>query len=203
MSETTKPVTEESNFLSIFRLKAFKRIESNMKHLTRPTAQNSCLIENDAVYASYTLLNDTWAGGLFSKIDIQKGELLCEYVGKILTAKEATESTSEYLFSVRDPDDLRRKKVIDGDPNKSENIAAYANYSDNVNANAMFLDQTKRKGVCKIVLISKEFIPAGIEIRVDYDMGSSVNPFRDFMIQSGIYDSSVNYKETVWARPTT
>lgn len=174
-----------------------------MTHVTRPAARDVCLIENDIVYASYTLLNNAWAGGLFSKNDIEKGELLCEYNGRILDVKEATESTSEYLFSVRDPNDLRRKKVIDGDPNKSINLAAYANYSDYVNANAMFLDQTKRKNVCKIVLISKEFIPKGTEIRVDYDMGSSVNPFKDSMIQKGIYDSSVNYKETLWTHPST
>tara|TARA_Y100001936_G_C16078279_1_gene675690 strand:- start:2139 stop:2663 length:525 start_codon:yes stop_codon:yes gene_type:complete len=169
--------------------------------MIRPNEFDLCLIENDIVYASNTVLNNQWVGGLFAKVDINEREVLCDYTGIILSPTEAKLSSSEYLFSVRDPKDMRRRKVVDGDPQKSSNIAAYANYSEHMYANAIFIDQTTKNATCKIVLVSKEFIPAGCEIRVDYDMGSSTHPFRDSMILKGIFDRNTSYKETIWNYP--
>jgi hypothetical protein len=168
----------------------------------RPAHLDLCLLENEAVYASYTFLGTNWVGGLFSKVDINKGSVLCEYIGKVLTKDEENTSTSEYLMTVRDPRDLRRRIVIDGDPRKYSNICGYANYSENRYANSFFVDSTCKDGKCNILLIASEYIPAGKEIRVDYDMGSSTHPFRDMMIKKGIYnDCKQEYKNVKWEFP--
>ena len=168
----------------------------------RPTHLNVCLYENDLVYASHTLLGKDWVGGLFSKVDINKGSLIGEYTGKVLTKDEENTSVSMYLMTARNPQDLRRRLVIDGDPRKYLNICGYANYSDNQYANSYFVDKTCKGGKCNIELIASEFIPAGTEIRVDYDMGSSVHPFRDMMINYGIYeDCKGEYKNIKWEFP--
>lgn len=128
--------------------------------------------------------------------------MLCEYTGKALTRDEVSTSTSEYLMTARDPLDLRRRIVIDGDPRKYSNISGYANYSNNQWANSYFVDNTCKGGKCNVVLIAKEFIPINTEIRVDYDMGSSVHPFRDMMIRKGIYDDCKKaYKNIKWESP--
>jgi uncharacterized protein len=60
--------------------------------------------------------------GLFAGEDIKKGDLIIEYIGNILTAKEAEEQAeNEYLFEVN------RAKTIDGSP--TWNIARYANHA--------------------------------------------------------------------------
>ena len=156
--------------------------------MKRPPCFDVCLLENDVVYASNTFLGGGWVGGLFAKVDINEGVVLCEYKGKVLTKDEENKSTSEYLMTSRDPLDLRRRVVIDGDPRKYSNISGYANHSDNQYANSYFVDNTCKGGKCNVLLIAKEFIPIRTEIRVDYDMGSSVHPFRDIMINNGIYD---------------
>lgn len=169
----------------------------------RPEHLDVCLYENNVVYASHTLVGKEWVGGLFSKGDTNKGSVLCEYTGKVLTKDEENTSTSEYLMAARDPQDLRRRIVIDGDPRKYLNIAGYANYSDQQCANAYFVDDTRKGGRCTVVLMAGEFIPAGTEIRVDYDMGSSVHPFRDMMIKKGIYhDCKEEYKNIHWGFPS-
>lgn len=168
----------------------------------RPGHLDVCLLENEVVYASHTLLDMDWVGGLFSKWGIHKGSVLCEYTGSALTKEEENTSTSEYLMTARDPQDLRRRIVIDGDPRKYSNICGYANYSDNQYANSYFVDNTCKGGKCNIVLIASECIPAGTEIRVDYDMGSLVHPFRDMMMKKGIYnDCKQEYKNIKWDFP--
>ena len=168
----------------------------------RPVHLDVCHLENDVVYASNTFLCGAWAGGLFSKVDIEREQPMCEYVGKILRKDEELTSSSEYLMKVRDPTDLRRRLIIDGDPRKFSNISAYANYSVNKHANAYFVDQTKKNKEAKVMLHAKEFIPQGTEIRVDYDMGSSAHPFRDMIIQRGNYDDSKLYKDIQWTYPS-
>jgi hypothetical protein len=168
----------------------------------RPAQFDVCLAEYDVVYASHTPLGGFWSGGLFARVDIDKERVLCEYRGKILTKEEEKTSSSEYLMTARDPSDLRRRVVIDGDPSKYANIAGYANYSEHQNANSYFVDKTIRGGKCRILLIAKEHIPMGTEIRVDYDMGSSTHPFRDMMIRSGTYaDCKQEYKTMRWEFP--
>jgi len=170
--------------------------------MRRPAGLDNCLVENEVVYASHTLLGGNWVGGLFSKVDINKGSVICEYTGKLLTKDEENTSMSDYLMSVRNPQDLRRRVVIDGDPRKYFNISGYANYSDNQYANSYFVDSTCKGGKCNMILVAKELIPVGTEIRVDYDMGSSAHPFRDMMILKGIYnDCKQEYKTIKWEAP--
>jgi len=154
------------------------------------------------LYASVTFLGGEWVGGLFSKVDINDGTVLCEYTGKVLTKNEEHTSTSEYLMTARDPLDLRKRLVIDGNPRKYSNISGYANYCENKYANSYFVDQTCKGEKVNVVLIAKEFIPKCTEIRADYDMGSSVHPFRDIMISKGIYDDcKAAYKNIKWELP--
>mgnify|MGYP006077159289 FL=1 len=181
-------------------LKWMSRACSEMKK--RPRHLDVCLHDNHVVYASHTLVGKEWVGGLFSNGDTNKGSVLCEYSGKKMTKEEENTSTSEYLMVARNPQDLRRRIVIDGDPRKYLNIAGYANYSDHQHANAYFVDETCKGGKCTILLKAGEFIPAGTEIRVDYDMGSAVHPFRDMMVKKGIYsDCKQEYKNILWDFP--
>lgn len=169
--------------------------------MRRPVDLDVRLLENHRVYASHALLGGHWVGALFASVDLREGDLLCEYTGKLLEKHEEATSSSEYLMKVRDPLDLRRRRVIDGDPRSFGNLAGYANHSEHKLANARFVDQTRRHGRSQVVLLAKEFIPGGTEIRVDYDMGSHVYPFRDMMIARGTYDASPDYKRTSWEFP--
>ena len=59
--------------------------------------------------------------GLYSNLQIKKGELVIEYTGKVLTTKEANEKGGKYLF------ELNSRITIDG--SGRENLARYINHS--------------------------------------------------------------------------
>ena len=59
--------------------------------------------------------------GLFATRPFKKGERIIEYVGRIISEKEAYTSRSKYLFEVN------KRKTIDGATRK--NIARYINHS--------------------------------------------------------------------------
>ena len=55
-----------------------------------------------------------------------------------------------------------------------------------------------------MLLIAKEKIPAGCEVRTDYDRGDKASPFRAKMLKDGvpaIVLDSADYKAQRWQQP--
>lgn len=176
----------------------------------RPEPYNQVTLENNNVYGSYTIMGEKWVGALFAKRDIMKSEHIAQYVGKIYSIEDADRVlTNEYMFRARIPSDKRRRVIIDGNPALYQNIAGLANYAEGKNANAIFEDgvdeiQNTSSNKPYVTLRAAEFIPRGVEIRVDYDRGSSATPFRDQMIREGISLRELRspaYKQRVWVYP--
>jgi len=67
--------------------------------------------------------------GLYSNLQIKKGEFVIEYTGKVLTSKEANEKGGKYLF------ELNSRITIDG--SGRENLARYINHSCRPNCEAI------------------------------------------------------------------
>lgn len=94
--------------------------------------------------------------GLFAGEDIKKGEMIIEYIGNILTTKEAAGLTdNEYLFEVNS------KKTIDGSP--KWNIARNCNHACESAANA---ESDIKKG--RVFVKAIKNIKEGEEILYDY-----------------------------------
>lgn len=93
--------------------------------------------------------------GLFAGEDIQKDQLIIEYTGERISAKEADKRGGRYLFSVSD--DL----VIDGTDRK--HTARYMNHSCDPNAEAEHEVTEDR-----IYVRARKKIKKGEEITFDY-----------------------------------
>jgi len=91
--------------------------------------------------------------GLFAIELIPAGKRLIEYTGSIITAEEANQSRSKYLF------EIDGKRAIDGSPRT--NTARYLNHSCRPNAKAFVTGK-------RIWIWSKKAIKAGEEITLDY-----------------------------------
>ncbi len=96
----------------------------------------------------------SYAGlGLFTDSDIERKGFIIEYVGPILSEKQANIRAGKYLF------ETSKNRFIDGTDRK--NIARYANHSCRPNAEVDIL-----KG--RVYLFAKQKIVAGEEILYDY-----------------------------------
>jgi SET domain-containing protein len=91
--------------------------------------------------------------GLFAEELIEKNRDIIEYVGEIITAKEADESKGKYLF------ELNSKFTLDG--KSRTNIARYINHSCLPNAEADVIKM-------KIIISAKRTILSSEEITYDY-----------------------------------
>lgn len=172
--------------------------------MQRPNQYNKIIQETDDVYASFTLVGNHWIRGLFCKTDIPAFKIIGFYEGKSLTQREADVSTSEYLMTARQNRDRRKKVVLDGNPDIYNNICGFANYAVNSIANATFEDTKHESRETSVILKSKQFIPAGCEIRVDYDLGQRSTPFLNSLISKGLprsYFTSPAYKQHIWTYP--
>jgi hypothetical protein len=172
--------------------------------MQRPNQYNKIIQETDDVYASFTLVDDKWIRGLFCKTDIPAYKIIGFYEGKYLTPAEADVSSSEYLMTARQNRDRRKKVVLDGNPDIYNNICGFANYAVNSIANATFEDTKDKSRETSVILKSKQFIPAGCEIRVDYDLGQRSTPFLNSLIAKGLprsYFVSPAYKQCIWTYP--
>ena len=174
-------------------------------------------LESETAYASQVPIdtcngNSTWIGALIARKDIKRGDVISRYTGPTMTVTEYNQKrpTSEYLFTATNIQRKNMRWVIDGDPTRSANLAGYANYAPHKHANANFEDRGQHMPrdaqlAHNVVLVAKDNIPAGQEIRVDYDMGAAGHPFRDNMIrQKGITAQQLNstaYKQTKWEYP--
>lgn len=91
--------------------------------------------------------------GLFTLEDIEKGGFVIEYVGPILTAKQANKKAGKYLF------ETSANRFIDG--TNRTNIARYINHSCKPNAETEVI-----KG--RVFVFAKRKIKAGEELFYDY-----------------------------------
>ncbi len=91
--------------------------------------------------------------GLFAIELIPAGKRLIEYTGSIITAEEANQSRSKYLF------EIDGKRAIDGSPRT--NTARYLNHSCRPNAKAFVTGK-------RIWIWLRKPIKAGEEITLDY-----------------------------------
>jgi SET domain-containing protein len=94
--------------------------------------------------------------GLFAQESIKKGEMIIEYIGNILTQKEAdADAENQYLFEVN------KTKTIDGSP--KWNLARYCNHACEEAANA---ESDIKKG--RVFIKAIKDIAQGDEIVYDY-----------------------------------
>lgn len=91
--------------------------------------------------------------GLFATDKIAKGEFIIEYVGPLLTDKEADKKGGKYLFEVD------KDKTIDG--SARSNTARYINHSCDANCEAL-----NESGHIRIY--AKKIIPEGEELTYNY-----------------------------------
>lgn len=91
--------------------------------------------------------------GIYAETPIKKGVVIIEYVGPILTNKQAEEKCGRYLFQINS------RKTIDG--TNRENIARYVNHSCRPNCEVEI-----KKG--RVFIQSKRNIKAGEELAYDY-----------------------------------
>ena len=91
--------------------------------------------------------------GLFARKSFKKGEFVAEYTGRKITAKEADELTTKYLFEIDE------KWTIDGSPRT--NIARYMNHSCKPNCETDVIDG-------KIIICAIRKIEIGEELTFDY-----------------------------------
>ncbi len=184
-----------------------------MKRITRPPIYNKVITQNDRVYASYTKIGDKWHRALFTRKSVERGEILAYYDGVELSKEEAKRSRSQYLMTARDTNDRRKHVTLDGDPihliDGLPNLAAFANYVTRTHANAIFEDRAHLQNKPSpfrtfIVLKASRDIPAGKEVRVDYDLGVVDRPFRKQMLANGISKrdlDSKDYEQITWTYP--
>lgn len=93
--------------------------------------------------------------GLFTTEDIKKGTFVIEYIGKLLTAKQADEKGGQYLF------EINSRWTIDGATRL--NLARYINHSCHPNCES---DTNERQK--KITITAIKNISAGEEITYNY-----------------------------------
>jgi uncharacterized protein len=91
--------------------------------------------------------------GLFALESIERKGLVIEYVGPILTRKEANEKGGQYLF------ETSYNRFIDGSGRK--NTARYINHSCNPNCEIDIVGG-------RVLVITKREILAGEELNYDY-----------------------------------
>lgn len=135
-----------------------------------------------------------------------------EYKGPLLKKKVADKSTSEHLFTAyrryKKNSDLVIETTIDG----VHQLGGYANYAPDQYANAYAKDllpiliEQDPTGPLQtaLVLVAKEDIRLGQEIRFDYDGGPDKS-FRQQMLERGVVTQkeldSASYKERRWVTP--
>jgi SET domain-containing protein len=91
--------------------------------------------------------------GIFTTIDISKGQFLLEYLGKKIPNAQADKMTSKYLFEVN------KRITLEGASRK--NFARYVNHSCRPNCE---IDIKKEK----VLISSKRKIKTGEELNYDY-----------------------------------
>ncbi|PCI29386.1 SET domain-containing protein-lysine N-methyltransferase [Candidatus Kaiserbacteria bacterium] len=99
-------------------------------------------------------IQKSFAGeGLFTQTPIKKGEFLIEYVGELITSKEADSRKTKYLFELNDD------YTIDGE--EETNLARYINHFCEPNSEVEIENG-------RINFYATRDIKAGEELGIDY-----------------------------------
>jgi hypothetical protein len=174
-----------------------------LKSQTRPLKYNVVLKTTDIVYVSYVKINGRWMRGLFARMDIPPNTELGRYIGAEYSDITQLDSLKDkqYIFEAKSVQNPQHVIYVDGNPSLYENnLVGYANYADNSVANAKFMDfvhKTRGDLTTDIRLVTKERIPHGVEIRVDYDLGVLPSrPYRDQMVRDYKLDPNVFKDQT-------
>ena len=182
----------------------------------RPDEHDVLIGVSNSVYASRTLIDSRWdQNALFAASTLSPGQVLGRYTGPILGANEVKRRVlagAEYLMDARATRNANRFHVIDGEPTETNpNLPGRANYSSVPNArfedDCNFEFSDAHKGATNVLLIVAEAIPAGTEIRVDYDGDDQENrPYREMLLLAGVslHDlDDPSYKCVRWEHPAS
>ena len=162
----------------------------------RPAEHDVLLGVSHSVYASRTLIDARWdQNGLFAASALAPGQVVGQYTGPVLGADEVKRRVhlgAQYLMDARATRHTEKFHVIDGEPTEANpNLPGRANYSSVPNArfedDCSFEFSDAHKGATNVLLIVTEEIPAGTEIRVDYDGDDQENrPYREMLESAGV-----------------
>jgi len=114
-----------------------------MRRITNPEKDFSAVVRKSA----------SGGLGIFAETPIKKGTVIIEYIGPILTNKQAEEKRGRYLFQINS------RKTIYG--SGRENIARYVNHSCRPNCEVDI-----KKG--RVFILAKRNIKPGEELAYDY-----------------------------------
>ena len=171
-----------------------------MPIIKRTGTDNRIIVRNSKVYAAPVQTINTFFNGLFAYRDLEVGEILVQYEGDILTQKQANESNSEYLFDVfyrsRPNSDTVIRKTIDG----QGELMGFANHAPKTIANAEAVDilptiidnDIPYKKRHALVLVAKQKIARGTEIRFSYNEDDNGEMVRMMMKKKGITQAQIN-----------
>eukprot|EP00966_Prymnesium_polylepis_P081119 1879432-Prymnesium_polylepis.1 len=146
------------------------REESTGGSRDRPSSFDVILGFNELAYGSFTLVDGTWIYGLFARVAILAGTVICRYSGR------ATRDGGHDVFTMSGTSvaDEVSKLVINGAPGTAaRNLGCFAAHSHR--PNATFIDDFKfevseRRAVhTNVVLVAGNDISEGTEIRVDHE----------------------------------
>ena len=117
--------------------------------------------------------------GVIAKRDIAPGTMLCQYRGEHRSQNDFESCT--YVMAGVGVDG--ETVYIDGD---TSTLAANINYAPSRHANVSFEDRNLGKEASAVWAVATRPIPAGQELRVDYDGYSGARGYRSHMVAKGV-----------------
>ncbi|GAQ84920.1 Putative histone H3 (Lys9) methyltransferase [Klebsormidium nitens] len=152
-------------------------IECNPRCPCWPGCPNSTLQRGASVHLELFKTDNGRGFGVRTREDIQRGRLIGQYVGEVITSEEANKRNSVYLFNmdhhVRSAEQQDEVYVVDGGPASS--IIRYINHScdPNLAIYSVYTD-TLHPGKPLLALYAIKDIVAGTELAYDYKYGDPV-----------------------------
>ena len=157
---------------------------------------------NSKVYAARVTAAED---GLFTRRAVRRGDILCQYTGAHVPESGDDPPDAQYLMHMlrrKQPDEDEEVTVtVDG---RGE-LGGYANYADWRVANAIVTDVIRTVQArgdsagdrleTAMVVIAAEDIPAGREVRWDYDRQKSGRRFRRAMLERGVPAEALDSRE--------
>ena len=173
----------------------------------RPREHDVLLATGEWVYASFTESSGQWFGALFAKQNIPSGTVIARYGGRIVSA-----GSGEYLLQASHTRPPHTSVTIDGTPTaRAPRLASRANHATGSAANASLDDDPRfeislpsRGASTNVVLMARQHIPAGTEVRADYDGGSLEGAYRRRLLEQGLSPEELDsdrYRRIRWAPP--
>ena len=119
--------------------------------------------------------------GLFARSGLRKGQAICTYDGPRLPLEAITEG--EYVLEVPNSSglaiDVAYANCLTCAAAPPPSPAAYTNHSSAPNARLEHWPPGDTGGLDRVVLVASEPIPAGREVRFDYERGAAKGSYWD------------------------